>query len=360
MFLEHTYLKRINKLKVKLKPDTFYFFSNPSHVSYLTGFNFLVPSEREAFFVCSDKASALIHTSFSPVNSYNFLDNLSGSFPGQIKQHFEKLIKKTGIKKLVFDDKTLYVAELNAITQITELKNTPIIDNPLVQIMSKKEIEEINHIKKACQITHSVFELVKAKIKVGISELDIARLIKNEFEKHDIHELAFPTIVAFGANAAKPHHQPSETTLEENTGILIDMGAKLNGYCADMTRTFWFGNNKSDQFKKIENIVQEAYELAYQECQKHNQKDIQAQSIDNAARAHISNHGFAEKFIHTTGHGLGLEIHESPSISWNNHDLIAPGMTITIEPGIYIDDEIGYRHENTVLVTSHGAEVLTQ
>jgi Xaa-Pro aminopeptidase len=360
MFQEHIYSNRINNLKKKIKPGTFYFFSNPSQISYLTGFNFMLHSEREAFFVCSDKVSALIYTSFSPVKNFSFLENIPGIFPNQLKQHFEKLVLDTGIKKLFYDNKTLFVAELNAIEEISELKTAPITDNPLVNIMSKKEPEEIDFIKKACQITHTTFEVVKSKIKVGITELEISQQIKTEFEKNNIYELAFPTIVAFGENAAKPHHQPSDKTLEENTVILIDMGAKLNDYCADMTRTFWFGENKSDEFKKIEKIVLDAYNLAFQECKKHSNQAVQAQSIDSAARAHISNHGFAEKFIHTTGHGLGLEIHESPSINWNNHDNIFPGMTITIEPGIYIEGDIGYRYENTILVTIDGAEVLTQ
>lgn len=360
MFQEHIYSNRINKLKEQLKPNTLYLFSNPSHIAYLTGFNFMVHSEREAFFVCSDKISALVHTSFSPVKNFNFLENIPGTFPLQLQQHFEKFIAETGSKSLLYDAKTLFVAELDAIKNIKKLKTEPIMDNPIVKIVSQKDKEEISLIKQACKITKNVFELVKPQIKIGITELEIAKLIKTEFENNHIHELAFPTIVAFGANAAKPHHQPSDTTLEENTSVLIDMGAKLNGYCADMTRTFWFGENQSDQFNKIEKIVLDAYNLALQECQKHGQKNVQAQHIDNAARVHISNQGFGDNFIHTTGHGLGLDIHESPSINWNNHDPILQSMTITIEPGIYIEDDIGYRYENTILVTPDGAEVLTQ
>ena len=126
MFQEQIYLNRINKLKKKIKPNTLYLFSNSSHISYLTGFNFMVHSEREAFFVCSDKTSALIYTSFSPVSNFIFLEKLPGSFPNQLKKHLEKIVGKTGTKRLLFDDKTLFVNELNAVNEITELKTEPI------------------------------------------------------------------------------------------------------------------------------------------------------------------------------------------------------------------------------------------
>lgn len=360
MFQEKTFEKRIKKLQQALEPNTLYIISKPSHITYFTDFRFLVPNEREAFFVCGKKTATLIYSSFSPTSNFNFLDYKPGTFPTQLKQHIEKITSETNSKKIIFDDTTLFVSELSAINSIPELIVVPSTENFVAPLVAIKDSEEIACIKKACEISYSVFLTVKEKVQKGMTELAIKELIALEFKKHQITETAFPTIVAFGANCAKPHHQPDDTVLEENMPILIDMGAKFEQYCADMTRTFWFGPNASSEFLNIEKIVLEAYELAQQTAEKHTSQKILAKNIDNAARTHISNQGFGDNFIHTTGHGLGIDIHETPSISWQNGTQIENNMVITIEPGIYLEGNLGYRHENTILITKDGIEVLTK
>jgi len=359
MFQDSVYDNRIEKLKEKLEPNTIYLISNPSHIEYLTSFKFLIPSEREAFFVCGKNTSSLIYTSFSPISNFSFLDYLPGTFPSQLKEHFEKIISETGNRSILFDDKTLYVNELNTLNSIKDIQLKPFENELISEQMTIKDQNEIEYIKKACKISNKVFEQTKNQIQKGMSELEIADLIRVNFKKNNIQETAFPTIVAIGANSAKPHHQPGNEQLQENTVVLIDMGAKFNNYCSDMTRTFWFGDNQNTYFQKIEKIVKDAYSLSLETAQKHHLKKVLAKDLDNAARIHISNQGFGENFIHTTGHGLGLEIHESPSLNWRNNQPILENMTITIEPGIYLDNEFGYRHENTILITQDGVEVLT-
>ncbi len=372
MFQDVVYKERIATLKKKLEPNTLYLFSNPSHITYFTGFEFLVPNEREAFFVCDTHSSTLIHTNFAPIAPSDFLNYLSGSFPFQLQSHFEKLIsnllsknsKNAGTQtqkpQLQYDAQTLFVAELDALKEVPNIETKAMLTTFVSDLMSKKDSAEISAISKACAISQEVFEIVQPKIVAGITEIEIAQMISDEFTKKGISELAFPTIVAFGANSAKPHHQPSGEKLEDNTVVLIDMGGKFEKYCADMTRTFWFGAKPSDEFKKIEKIVLEAYESAVSVAKSHAQKTVLAKDIDNAARSHISNKGFGDNFIHTTGHGLGLDIHELPSLSWRNFDSITTNMTITIEPGIYLEGNFGYRYENTVLFTETGCEILTK
>lgn len=355
-----TYNERIKKLKNKLEPKTLYLFSNPSQIFYFTGFNFLVPNEREAFFICSDKTSALIYTSFSPIIKFDFINFLPGIYPEQFKINLKRIIQETSVNQLRFDANTLFVSELELIQEIEGLKIQKMPPKIVSQLMKIKEPGEIELIRTACEITHEVYESALKKLKVGITELEFEHIIKTEFEKKGIQELAFPTIVAFGENSAKPHHQPGNKKLEENTVVLIDMGAKYHDYCADMTRTVWFGTSPSDQFKKIEKIVLEAYESAFNTTMGHVDKSVLAKDIDNAARSHISNQGFSENFTHTTGHGLGIDIHETPSLSWKNSDQIVQSMLITIEPGVYIDNNFGYRYENTILINSNGCEVLTK
>ena len=366
MFQEVVYAKRIARLKKKLEPNTIYVFSNPSHIAYFTGFEFLVPNEREAFLVCDTTTATLIHTNFAPIANFEFLNYASGTHSSLLKMHLEKILQNLTEQQtknpiqILYDAQTLYVAELEAIQQIKKVKTGTMLQTFVHEFMNKKDPNEISAIKKASQITMIVFEVVQTKLQVGITENAVSQMISNEFSKHMVRELAFPTIVAFGANSAKPHHQPGLEKLKEDTVVLIDMGGKFEKYCADMTRTFWFGANPSKKFKKIEKIVLDAYSLALAVAQQHAKKTILAKDIDNAARVHISNQGFGDYFIHTTGHGLGLDIHEQPSLSWKNSDPINKDLAMTIEPGIYLEKNFGYRYENTVLTTSEGCEVLTK
>lgn len=360
MFPESTYKNRVTKLQQKLEPNTLYLFSNPSHLTYFTGFQFLVPNEREAFFVCSQNTATLIHTSFAPLSELSFLDFLAGTFSSQLKTHIEKLLQKTGANTLMYDAETLFVSELHALTEINSMTTKPMLSSLVNDTIMQKEQAEIEKIKQACKITARVLFQTQQNLQVGMSELEVADLIATELKKNGSRQLAFPTIVTFGAHSALPHHQPSAKKLENNTVVLIDMGAKIDGYCADMTRTMWFGDSPSALFQKISQIVESAHSQALETLEKHAKKTIQAKDVDNAARTHIMNQGYGEHFIHTTGHGLGLDIHEAPSLSWKNFDHILPHMTITIEPGIYLQDEFGYRHEDTILVTKSGYENLTK
>lgn len=125
-----------------------------------------------------------------------------------------------------------------------------------------------------------------------------------------------------------------------------------------MTRSFWFGPQPSAEFRRVERVVRAAYRQTLERL-RHRPTSLTTQHLDEAARTTIANHGYGERFIHTTGHGLGLEIHEPPSLSWQDQAPIQPGMALTIEPGVYLPDQFGYRHENTVLVTASGGDILT-
>jgi len=193
--------------------------------------------------------------------------------------------------------------------------------------------------------------------------------------------LAFPTIVAFGKNGAMPHYQPQNIKLKPETPILIDFGVNFENYYSDMSRTIWFGKQPSAKFLKAEKAVKKAHQqvlakLTTANLDLKNKKtdlknseenttksttkiELTAKDLDQAARGEIAQRGFADQFIHTTGHGLGLEIHEPPSLSWQDHTPIKPNMVFTIEPGIYFPGEFGYRHEDTVLMTDQGVKILT-
>lgn len=343
---------RTGKLQKKIIANESVLLSSSSDITYFTNFNFLVPEEREAFVFITKASVNLIHSSFSPVDDYEHINYLKGSYPNQLANHLDKIIENEKIDKILIDKETLFVAELNAIQDKLPKMNIEDYDSTLVRDLKNiKEPGEIAKIKKACRITALVMQEIKNKLHEGITELEVKKLIRRLFEDSGTDELAFPTIVAFGKNSALPHHQPSEKKLEADMPVLIDMGAKFEEYCSDMTRTFWFGENPTKKFLEIEGVVKSAYRAGFEKLgSKATSPSIRAKDVDNATRMIISNKGYAQKFIHTTGHGLGLSIHEQPSISWSNKTEIVPGMVITIEPGIYLKGEFGYRYENTVLV----------
>lgn len=391
--MNNTFNSRINKLQANIENNQSVLLSSASDVTYFTNFNFLLPEEREAFAFITKNSISLIYTSFSPIDNFSFINYLKGSYPNQLASHLEKIIIDEKINTILIDDETLFVAELSAIKdKIKDLSIKNYDLNLIRNLRNIKEPYEIENIKIACEVTAQVIEEIKSELKEGITEKEVKILIDRLLEKHGVDELAFPTIVAFGSNTALPHHQPSGKlkvepggkfssktndepgdepnsqviTLENNMPVLIDMGAKVAGYCADMTRTFWFGDQPSDKFLEIESIVKNAYSAALGVLKdgsdiesSDNANKIIAKDVDGAARTIITNKGYANYFIHTTGHGLGLSIHEQPSLSWSNTTQILPNMTVTIEPGIYLKEEFGYRYENTVLVTKINSIELT-
>lgn len=365
MITARNYAQRIKRLQKSLAATDVYLISSPSEIQYYTGFSFLVPQEREAFFICTDTSANLIYSSFSPIQNFEFINYFPGTYSEQFKKHVETILTNTQLLDsqvtLLYDPHTLFVIELQVLEELqknhTNITLSAFRKNPIAVFMMKKDRQELALLKQAATITSEVFSEIKNEIKLGVSEAEVVRTIEEKITQRGA-TLAFPTIVAFGANAAAPHHQPSNKVLEQETAVLIDMGAKYHSYCSDMTRTFWFGSQPSKKFKEIESIVQSAYSAALDTITQRKQ-NVTGKQIDNAARTIITNNGFGDNFIHTTGHGLGLEIHEKPSLSWADNTTLEPQSVFTIEPGIYLEDELGYRHENTILLTKDSAEELT-
>lgn len=226
-------------------------------------------------------------------------------------------------------------------------------DKTLAEKRITKDDEEIKNVQKACDIVSEVFNTVKQIVKPGMTELDIHFEIEKEFAVRHVVQ-SFKTIVATGPNSANPHHSSGIRKVQKNDIVLIDMGCIYNGYCSDLTRTFFIGTPTEEQ-TKIWDIVK----LAHDEALKNVKPGMKASDIDGFARKVITDVGYGDKFIHTTGHGVGLDIHEAPSIGKNSKDTLSKNMVITIEPGIYLDGKFGVRIEDTVLVTEDKFKTLT-
>lgn len=222
-------------------------------------------------------------------------------------------------------------------------------------IRKVKNPEEVGKIKQAIAITEEALEYGIGLLHQPMTEKDLALEIEYKMKKLGAQKLGFDVKVISGKRSSLPHGKPSDRQIEENGFVLFDMGVSVDGYIADISRTVVVGE-PTDKMVHIYDVVNEALQKAIDAVE----PGITFASLDRIAREHIEQQGYGEYFIHRLGHGLGLDLHEYPSIHGENNDKIEQGMVFTIEPGIYIPEIGGVRIEDDVLVTEIGVDVLTQ
>lgn len=187
----------------------------------------------------------------------------------------------------------------------------------------------------------------------GVTEREIADQMLGLYRKHDCEGFSFPPIVSFGANAGDPHHEPDDTVLKRGDVVLFDIGGRRCNYCSDMTRTFFWGE-PDEETERIYDIVRRANEAAEALIA----PGVRMCDLDRAARDVIEDAGYGEYFTHRLGHSIGLQDHEPGDVSLVNEQVVEPGMTFSIEPGIYLPSRTGVRIEDLALVTENGVEIL--
>jgi len=217
-----------------------------------------------------------------------------------------------------------------------------------------KDPSEISLIKKAAELTSRGMRKAAEIIEAGLSERDVAAEIEYEMRKAGSDGVAFDTIVSSGPNSAFPHGGCGDRIIRKGDLVVIDIGAKYRDYCSDLTRTFIIGKPSTKQ-RRIYETVREAQSLAVEKAR----AGAEAREVDRAARDHISKAGYGDYFVHSLGHGVGLDIHEPPTLSPKSKEILAEGNVVTIEPGIYIPEFGGVRIEDTVLILKGRAEKLT-
>ena len=216
-----------------------------------------------------------------------------------------------------------------------------------------KSAKELQLIKKAASITDNVFSDIVSLLKPGVTELDIAAEITYRHKKYGAAQDAFDPIVVSGNRTTIIHGQPSSKKIRRGEFVLLDFGCRVQGYNCDMTRTVAAGSPTSEM-RKIYQAVREVQQRAIEAVR----ADMEAKKIDRTARKFLGTKNFETYFTHSTGHGIGLEVHEAPIISSKSSDILKNGMVITIEPGVYIPDHQGVRIEDDLFVTENGCEVL--
>lgn len=219
------------------------------------------------------------------------------------------------------------------------------VDKALTQAMIVKNEWEIENIQKACEIAERAFLSTLPRIKEGMTENEVAALLEYNMRALGAEGLSFPTICAFGAHAAIPHHMTGNTPLKFGDEILLDFGCKVNGYCSDITRTLLFGDDgKHEEFKKAYDAVLTAHNLVQEKvC-----AGMTGVEADAVARNYLKEQGYGELFTHSLGHGIGLNVHEMPSVSPKGENVLVDGMVFSDEPGVYVAGEYGIRIEDTV------------
>ena len=265
------------------------------------------------------------------------------------------LITDAGWRAVGIEDETTTVAVYNRLLDAVGSGVTLVpTGDALDRLRATKDEAEVATLARALRLTDEAFVAAKRRLRPGMTEAEAAEIIGEELRAAGSDGEAFPTIVASGPNAARPHHAPGDRVIGEGEPVIIDMGAVVDGYHGDLTRTIWFGQ-PDEQLVTMYETVAAAQEHALAKAA----PGVTGRELDDSARAFFAARDLADHFVHSLGHGLGLRVHEAPSAGPASGDTLEPGNVVTIEPGLYIPDWGGVRIEDVVLIEATGARNLT-
>lgn len=336
---------------------------NTSNIMWLTGFLGVFDSE-PAHVVLISQDKVLLHTDSrysaalrACAQGTEFaIDDSKASFP-EVLNNF---ITEQGDEFAHTETLTVGIEDTILLREWERLQTDcdytlQITTNLIEQLRAEKDAAEIEALKQAQAITDQAFAYIITFMKVGMTELEVQRELDRVMFALGADGLAFDTIVATGAHAASPHAQPSNAPLCEGDAVVMDFGAKKNGYCSDMTRTVFLGEPNQ--------TLQRAWRtlrLANETCEAMISEGVQASDVHAKAEEILADNGFEGCMGHSLGHGVGIDIHELPNLSSSNTNDLIQGNVVTVEPGIYIEGEFGMRLEDFGVVTDERFEVFTQ
>ncbi|MCC5889651.1 MAG: aminopeptidase P family protein [Alkalibacterium sp.] len=267
---------------------------------------------------------------------------------GSIYEEVKMITEKEGISALGFEKDFVTFATYDLLKSLLSAELKP-VSGLIESLREVKEEAEIETIKQAIKITEYAFEEILDYIKPGVSEIEVANRLDFLMREKGATGVSFDTIVASGKRSAMPHGVASEKLIEQGDMITIDFGCYYKGYVSDMTRTFSLGD-PGEELKKIHQIVLDANLKVTEQAK----AGVTGKELDAVARDYITEKGYGEAFGHSTGHGIGLEVHEGPGIHFRNENKLVEGNVITNEPGIYIPGLGGVRIEDDLLITKDG------
>ncbi len=264
-------------------------------------------------------------------------------------------IAEAGAKNVGFEEEALSVGEFQ---RLTEAAGETVVWTPLAGVIERlrviKDDAEIELLAEACRITDAAFAAGESALKAGMTEMELVAILDDAMRANGGDGPGFSTIVASGPHAARPHHAPGNRQIEPGEPVIIDMGAEYRGYRADLTRTICVGKPTSELIS-VYTTVLDAHEAVLAAIR----SGVSGKDVDEVARAFFRAAGHGDHFIHGLGHGVGLRIHEAPSAGPRSNDVLTSGMTLTVEPGLYIPGWGGVRIEDFVVIENNGYRNLT-
>jgi len=350
-------IRRLRKLRKSIaeKGLDALLISQPENLRYLSGF-----TGSSGWLLISGQ-NAILATDF------RYVEQAKEESPEfeiiQTKQELRDwlpgLVSDLGGHKLGFETNSISYGIFNKLSEAIKTRqgNLELVSTTGIveQLRSIKEPEELGFIKKAVELVDAIFEQAKTIIRPGITEKEAAWEIEKILRQEGSEGMPFEIIVASGSNSALPHARPTEKIIRSGEPVLIDMGARISGYCSDFSRTLFLG--KADKtLQKIYNIVLKAQTTAIEEVE----SGMDASQADQLARSVVEQAGYGDAFGHGLGHGVGLAVHEFPTLGPSSSDSLADGMVFTIEPGIYLAGQGGIRIEDMVVLEKGKAKVLSK
>lgn len=267
-------------------------------------------------------------------------------------------IKEKGLfaedERVVCQADNLSVAQYEKLEETFPKVNWQPVGDLLKQNRAVKAAEEIETMQRAQAITDRVFEEILSLIRPGVTEREIAAEIIYRHMRGGADRMSFDPIVASGSNGAKPHARPSDKVVQHGELLVIDMGCFVDGYASDMTRTVAVGE-PNPQAREVYEVVLEAQQAAVAAAK----AGMSSKALDKVARDIIEKGGYGEQFSHGLGHGVGLQVHEWPRVSYHTDDALPENAVVTIEPGVYIEGAVGVRIEDMIVLQEEGNKVLT-
>lgn len=319
------------------------------NVRYLTGFT---GSNAQVLLTADGGGSFFTDPRYEEQSSHEVLDLPRVVYRPDFLAVFADACREAGAARVGFESNgvTYRFHERLAGTEGVEL--IPLLDEVERQRWVK-DPEEIGLIERAQELTDEGFERITAKLTEGMTERESALELEEAMRRAGAERIAFDTIVAFGESAAEPHHHPTDRPLRRGDVVKLDFGCVAGGYNSDMTRTVAFGE-PSQELREVYEVVRRAQEAGTAAVR----PGVQGGEPDAAARKVIEDAGFGERFGHSLGHGVGLEVHEGPSLRKEGTDELPAGAVVTVEPGVYLPGVGGVRIEDMVVVTEDGARPL--
>jgi Xaa-Pro aminopeptidase len=355
------FLQRMGKLRKKMKEkDVDYLFLTPdANMFYVSGYSgeiherhfFLVISQETEFFFIPDLYE-------EQVRGETWIDDLrTWSDSENPREKLEEELEKDDVEKILVSEEMQARFTLD-LRKIFPEADYGIAGEVFQQLRIRKEEEEVEKIRESSKIVDDVVEELRGMSEefIGKTEDEVAEIIEEKMSEKGGEEPSFNTIASSGPNGAKPHYEHGDRKIQRGEPVVLDFGCFRDYYPSDQTRTLVFSGEPSEKFQKVFGAVREAQEAAVEKVA----PGVEAKEVDRAARKVIEDAGFGKNFIHRTGHGVGLEVHEPPYINQENSRELEEGMIFSVEPGIYLEGEFGVRIEDLVVVTDDGCRRLNQ